>query len=208
MAQVDRKPVPAGDRELRIGNAVYGILMPLYNQQYWTLLDSALEKAMDGDGGELLQLSDAYSSRNPGGGYGDNSAEAYWAISCQDDPAYTKWSEIPEQLDEFDKVSPVLGRSLAWDMGDCVGYRGPEPEDRGPVTAKGSDPILVVGTTRDPATPYEWAQAMAEQLDNAVLLTREGDGHTAYNMGNDCADDVIESYLIDGEVPPDDVTCD
>ncbi len=66
---------------------------------------------------------------------------------------------------------------------------------------------MVVGTTRDPATPLVWAKAMASQLDSGVLVERDGDGHTGYNSGNECVDGAIESYLIEGVVPPDGLTC-
>src|SRR3546814_3136109 len=68
----------------------------------------------------------------------------------------------------------------------------------------GADPLLVVGTSRDPATPYAGAESMAEQLESAILVRRDGDGHTAYNSGDDCIDETIESYLVDGEVPDED----
>ena len=60
---------------------------------------------------------------------------------------------------------------------------------------------MVVGTTRDPATPLDVAQALAAQLDSGVLVTRDGDGHTGYNAGNDCVDEAVEAYLVDGTVP-------
>ena len=66
---------------------------------------------------------------------------------------------------------------------------------------------MVVGTTRDPATPYAWSQALAEQLDSGVLVTRDGDGHTGYNSGNDCVDEAVETYLLDGTLPDDGLEC-
>ena len=66
---------------------------------------------------------------------------------------------------------------------------------------------MVVGTTRDPATPYAWAEALADQLDSGVLVTRDGDGHTGYNSGNDCVDEAVEAYLLDGTVPEDGLSC-
>jgi len=75
------------------------------------------------------------------------------------------------------------------------------------IDAAGADPIVVVGTTRDPATPYEWAVAMAEQLESGVLVSREGDGHTGYGRGNECVDSAVEDYLLDGTVPRDGLEC-
>jgi hypothetical protein len=65
----------------------------------------------------------------------------------------------------------------------------------------------VIGTTRDPATPYAWARSLADQLDSGVLVTRDGDGHTGYFKGNECVDDAVHAYLLDGKVPRDGLTC-
>ena len=75
------------------------------------------------------------------------------------------------------------------------------------IAAEGAAPILVLGTTNDPATPYAWAQAMADQLASGVLVTRAGEGHTAYGQGNDCIDTTVDDYLIDGTVPKADPLC-
>jgi hypothetical protein len=79
-----------------------------------------------------------------------------------------------------------------------------EPLD---IRAEGAAPIVVVGTTRDPATPYEWAVALADQLESGVLVSRDGDGHTGYNSGNECVDGAVEDYLIEGAVPEDGLSC-
>lgn len=204
--EVDAEPISVGNRELRIGNAFYGIVLPLYNEDYWSMLDSALGDALDGDGAELLELSDLYAARI-GGEYVDNSAEAIWAINCLDDPSSISPAEVPGELDAFQKASPTFGEIFAWSLVGCSGIQVEAAEQPGDLTAAGADPILVVGTTRDPATPYEWAEALAEQLEPAVLVSRDGDGHTGYNQGNACVDEVIEGYLIDGTVPDGPVDC-
>lgn len=75
------------------------------------------------------------------------------------------------------------------------------------LTAEGAAPILVLGTVDDPATPYEWAQALSSQLSSGRLLTWEGSVHTAYHQGNDCIDDKVEHYLLTGEVPDEGTRC-
>jgi hypothetical protein len=75
------------------------------------------------------------------------------------------------------------------------------------VTAAGSDPIVVVGTTRDPATIYEWSVRLRDQLDNAVLVSFDGDGHTAYGRSNTCVDSAIDAYYVQGRVPKDGLKC-
>ncbi len=204
---VEKQPISgSGDRELAVGNAVLGIWAPLYNQDYWPVLDQALRSAFEGNGSTLLTLSDAYTSRGPGG-YSDNSLEALYAVNCLDHPDSVSWKEADARLPEFEKASPTFGAIFAAGLPTCGKWPVDGPRDRGPLRAKGSQPIMVIGTTRDPATPLEWAKALASQLDNAVLVVRDGDGHTGYNAGNACVDKAVESYLVSGQVPKSEVDC-
>jgi pimeloyl-ACP methyl ester carboxylesterase len=206
--EIDDQPLPTsdGERDLEIGNAFYGLILPLYNEVNWPLLDQGLQTALDGDGSVLLQLSDYYASRE-GGSFTDNSMEAISVINCLDDPWSVEVSEVPDYFAEFEKESPTLGRVWAWGLAGCRGIPVESSEDPIEIRAEGAAPILVVGTTRDPATPYEEAVALADQLESGVLLTRDGDGHAAYNRGNQCVDDTIHALLIDGDAPTDDVDC-
>lgn len=207
LADVEEEPLKVGSRQLAIGNAFYGIVAPLYNDEYWPILTQTLEAGIDGDGTGLLYLSDLYTSRNEDGSYEDNSSEAIYAINCLDDSESVPAAKIPDEFPAFDKASPTFGRVFAWGLMGCSGLAVTPPPHDWDLDAAGADPLLVIGTTRDPATPLRWAQALAAQLDPAVLVTRDGDGHTGFNMGNDCVDDVVEGYLIDGEVPSADVDC-
>ncbi len=205
--QVDEEPMPTdGDRDLRVGNAFYGIVAPLYNEDYWFLLTRAMSSALRGDGTALLELSDLYVSRGPDG-YRDNSSEAIYAINCLDDPAFIPPSDVPALFDDFEQASPTFGRVFAWSLTGCQGLEVESTVEPLEVEADGADPIMVIGTTRDPATPYEWAEALAQQLESGFLVTREGDGHTGYNAGNECVDRAVEDYLIDGTVPQEGLTC-
>jgi hypothetical protein len=101
----------------------------------------------------------------------------------------------------------VFGRVYAWGLTSCDGFT-PRTDEKTPVIhAAGARPIVVVGTTRDPATPYRWAVALAHQLDSGVLVTRDGDGHTGYHQGNACVDQAVEGYLVSGIVPKDGLSC-
>jgi pimeloyl-ACP methyl ester carboxylesterase len=207
LEDIDAEPLPTSDdRELTVGSAFYGIVTPLYNRDYWYLLDQGLSTALEGDGTTLMLLADAYASRQ-GGQYADNSTEAIYAINCLDDPYFVEPGQIEAQVPAFEKVSPTFGRVFAWGLLNCKGIQVTSSEPPLDIRGEGAAPILVVGTTRDPATPYEWAVGLAERLASGVLLTREGDGHTGYNSGNDCVDTTIEGYLVDGEVPEDGTDC-
>ena len=209
LAEVDQQPLPvAGGRELAVGNAFYGIVTPLYNRDYWFLLSNALRDAFDGDGTQLMALSDAYTSRNlTGDGYADNSVEANLAINCLDDPSSIPARRVAVELPRFRQASPTFGGVFAWSLMGCRGFPERTSESPGEVTASGAAPILVIGTTRDPATPMVWAEAMASQLESGVLIRRDGDGHTGYHAGNECVDTAVEDYLVTGAVPEDGLSC-
>lgn len=193
-------------RVLTEGLAVYGVIAPLYNKDYWGILDSALQTGQAGDATQLLLLSDAYTMRGPYG-YTSNAMEALYVVNCLDEDERLPQSRVAEVLPRFLKASPTFGRIFASGLPVCSDWsvrgRATQPD----LDAKGAAPILVIGTTRDPATPLRWAEALAEQLDSGVLLRRDGDGHTAYRSGNACVDDVVESYLLSGAVPDDPTDC-
>lgn len=205
--EVERTPIDGvGGRPLEVGNAVLGIWAPLYNQEYWSILDGALKAAFDGDGAGLLRLSDAYTSRGPDG-YVDNSLEALYAVNCLDQEDTIPTSEVAGLVPSFRKASPTFGAIFAFGLSSCHQWPVEGVPDPGPLDAPGAEPIVVVGTSRDPATPLVWAEALADQLSSGVLIRRDGDGHTGYNAGNACVDGAVESYLVSGKVPPDGLSC-
>ncbi len=209
LADVDQQPIATqlAGRMLTEGLAYYGIGAALYAQEAWTYLDRGLGDALGGDGTILALLADAYAHRNPDGTYADNMLEAFPTISCLDDPSFVPFGEVESHVPEIEEASPTFGRTFAWGMTACAGFTDRATESRRPLHAKGAAPIVVIGTTRDPATPYEEAVALADQLESGVLVTRDGDGHTAYQAGNDCVDEAVEDYLVDGTVPEDGLEC-
>jgi pimeloyl-ACP methyl ester carboxylesterase len=206
LAQIDAEPLPAGDRELTVGNAFYGIAATLYNRDYWVLLSQGLKSARDGDGYTLLLLSDAYTARSDDG-YTTNMMEALPAINCLDDPYAITPAQVPAAVTEFEEASPTFGDVFGWGLLGCSGFHDRASEKAPAIRAEGAAPIVVVGTTRDPATPMVWSEHLADALESGVLIRREGDGHTGYNKGNDCVDQAVEGYLVDGTVPDNGLTC-
>ena len=205
--RVAAHPLPAGDRELSAGDAYNGIAATLYNRGYWFFLSAGLRGALNGDGSVLMQIADSYARRNPDGSFNSNLLEAFVAISCLDDPYAIPYSRVPGQFAAFDKASPVFGREFAWSLTTCDGFPPRSDQPVPTIHARGAAPIVVIGTTRDPATPYRWAVELAHQLDSGVLVSRDGDGHTGYHEGNDCVDRAVESYLVSGVVPTDGLSC-
>ena len=209
LADLDARPLPSGQegRPLTEGLAVYGIFLPLYVQSYWPLLTEALRRAIqDGDGSQLLQLADQYTQRTSGG-YQGNQTEALYAVNCADSSDSIPLADVPARFGEFEDVAPVFARIFAYGLATCDSWPIKPTEPRPDIEGTGAAPILVVGTTRDPATPYRWAQELAKELDSGVLLSRDGDGHTGFQQGNACVDKAIEAYLVAGKVPRDGTSC-
>jgi hypothetical protein len=207
LKSVDAKPLKTDEeRELTEGLAYIGVFYPLYAPELWPDLTDALDAGFKGDGTPLLGLSDQYTERAEDG-YVSNFMEMYYAVSCVDSGKRGSFAEVEAEVARFEKANPILGRLFAWDALVCADWPIKATHPQKQVDATGSEPIVVIGTTRDPATPYEWSRILADQLRTGVLVTREGDGHTAYGAGNQCIDDLVNAYLADGKVPKDGTTC-
>jgi pimeloyl-ACP methyl ester carboxylesterase len=209
LAGVDREPLPGDeDRELTQALATLGIAAALYDSQFgWPALRTALDSAFSGDGSGLLQLSDFYTERNENGKYANNQNEVIYAVNCTDRPDVRSVEEIKANVPSFEKASPRFGAYLAWGSLPCLHWPAEPVGTPHAIKAAGAKPIVVVGTTRDPATPYVWAQALAAQLESGVLLTYEGDGHTAYGDKSTCIDNAVERYLLEERPPADGTRC-
>ncbi|MGW7277781.1 alpha/beta hydrolase [Streptomyces sp. NPDC054844] len=208
---LDAKPIPTGDadgRKLTESLATTGVIAAMYDEGAWQQLRESLTSAMkENDGAGLLVLSDSYYEREADGGY-SNLMFANAAVNCLDLPAaFSSPDEVREALPDFEKASPVFGEGLAWSSLNCAYWPVKPTGEPHRIEAAGATPIVVVGTTRDPATPYRWAEALADQLSSGRLLTYEGDGHTAYGRGSTCIDSAINTYLLRGIAPEDGKRC-
>ncbi|MFH8383367.1 alpha/beta hydrolase [Kitasatospora sp. NPDC018058] len=210
LQRLEQSPLPTDSgRKLTETLAVTGIASALYSQQTWPALASGLTEAMQhGTGDTLLQLADALLGRDPQGHYNNLNA-ANRAISCVDDRQRYSDQDVQQQLTRFRTASPVFGAFTAWGLTGCTGWPVPGKADHPEVAAEGAAPILVVGTTGDPATPVDGARTMARQLGPGVgvTVTLKGEGHGGYNTGNPCLKRTVDAYLLDGTVPADGTTC-
>lgn len=173
----------------------------------WTFLDSVFAEARDGRGDTALEMADFYYDRSDGE-YANNSTEAFTAINCADYPApgTIDRDEIRANAAALADEAPVIGAFQGYGELACVGWPDLGEGTKTTVTGSGADPVLVVGTTGDPATPYHWAEALAEQLESGILVTYVGEGHTAY--GKDaCVNRLVDHYFFEGAVPGAQATC-
>lgn len=203
---LDKTPLPGdGPRKLTQALGVSGILGSLYRKDSWAGLRTGLSAALNGDGSYLLSYADTYAQRTRDGYHG-NGNEAILAVNCLDRPDVRSVADAEKELPAYEKASPRFGKFILWGSLACAYWPVEVQNQPHKVSAPGAPPILVVGTSRDPATIFEWSHDLASQLSSGVLLTRDGDGHTAYG-DNDCIDSAIDTYLVDGTTPKDGLNC-
>nr|WP_120340236.1 alpha/beta hydrolase [Cryobacterium soli] len=208
LASVDASPITASDgRQLGANSLLTAIIYPLYQATAWSYLSDMFEGVLQGSADGAMQFADAYNGRNADGTYLDNSTEAFMAINCVDYAYNADPASMRAEAAEIETIAPTIGKYMAYGDISCAAWPYTFTGERQEIHASGAAPILVVGTTNDPATPYVWAQNLAAQLDSGQLVTYEGEGHTAYNKSNSCVNDAVDNYLIDGTVPATDPMC-
>jgi pimeloyl-ACP methyl ester carboxylesterase len=205
MASLDESPLPGADGRVSVNRsvAVLAVAQAMYSENYWPALERALDDAAGGDGAGLLQLHDAYYGRGADGTYG-NLIEAFQAINCADEEERPTVEEADADVAEVLAVAP---RIFPYTTGSysCT-FFPPALDPRIEITGAGAGPIVVIGTTGDPATPLESSRAMAEALEDGRLVVVEANEHTGYR-GDDCVRDIVHEYLLTLVAPQDGTTC-
>ena len=205
LAQLDLAPLVVTSTRPAVnqGVALIAASYAMYSQSSWETLAIALADAQKSDGAGLLDLYDSYYQRLPDGTFG-NELEAFYAISCLDDPGPKSVAEADALRPEFLQIAPRLGDSFAagyvcvfWPTYDTVSI---------PITGKGAGPIVVVGTTGDSATPIESTRAMADALEDGHLVTVTAERHTGYGANN-CVIEAVDTFLIEQKVPEPNLVC-
>ena len=210
LKSMETKTLPTKDgRKLTITSATTGLIMALYSDTYWPYLTQAFNEAKKSkDGSTFILLADFYNDRDESGKYASNSLEANIAINCLDSRSSAKPDAMAKQNERILQLSPVLGRY--WQNGALICEQWPYPVAKRPASysAKGAPTILVIGTTGDPATPYQQSVALAhEVLAKGFLITFDGEGHTAYGRSNECVSLAVDDFFISGTIPNKEPVC-
>ncbi|MFI5753736.1 alpha/beta hydrolase [Streptomyces sp. NPDC051569] len=209
LGRLDEQPIAGlGSRRLTETQATNGIAQTLYSKEFWPLLEQGLEEADAGNGALLLALSDSMNGRDQQGRY-SNLQAANAAINCADSKERYTLAQTKAKLPEFRAASPVFGDFLGWGLMGCSQWPVAGQWTHPDVSAPGAAPILIIGNTGDPATPYAGAKAMAEALGKGVgvEITYRGQGHGAYDSGNRCVQGAVNDYLLRGKVPAAGTVC-
>jgi pimeloyl-ACP methyl ester carboxylesterase len=202
---IDAEPlvVVSGRTPVTQGVAFTAIAQAMYSNLLWPTLEDALSAAQSGDGSGLLSLYDQYYQRNLDGSYG-NELEAFLAISCLDDPGVTAVDVVDANAKIFIDAAPRLGGNFGYGY-MCTDWPV-KPDLEVKVTGIGAGPIVVVGTTGDPATPLKSARNMALSLEQGILVVVEADQHTGYGV-NACIVAAVDEYLINLAIPVNETLC-
>ena len=198
----DQTPLKTSDPNTTVDGSKIRVVVRrlLYSSEYWSFLTYALDQAITQQDGSYFQA--LYGPATTG-----TSAPTFYAVNCLDIPVQGDMAGWEKEYRQNIQDSPTFGASLSNQDVRCQAWGHNGTRKPAPIHAKGAAPILVVGTTGDPATPYAWSQAMAQQLESGRLLTWEGNGHTAYGRSGACIQRAVDGYLINGTMPEPGTTC-
>ena len=204
LSDLDAHPVPTADgRKVGRGEALTAVLAAQYSTKEWVPIQTLFAQAANGNVGGLQLLSDLYTGRG-NGGY-DHMIEGGTSVSCLDNAVPTDIASYDARATEVQKRDPHFGSAAVYGLLPCAYWpvHGQAPKA---LDVQGAPPIVLVGATGDPATPYPWSQSLHNQIKGSVLLTREGFGHTSYDDST-CVQGLVDAYLVAVTVPADGSSC-
>lgn len=204
----DERITVSDGRRLTATNALEGILVPLYSTASYSQLNSALADAFDNNFDALMSNSDSNHGRDSSGKYTSNVSSAFAAVNCLDTRSRdVSDREMAQAARTMAKEAPTFGPYLGYGDAACQAWPDRPVQPLKTYQAATDQPLLVIGTTHDPATPYPWAESLTSKLGNARLLTNRAWGHTAYTSGDECVTKTVDNYLISGALPEDGASC-
>jgi pimeloyl-ACP methyl ester carboxylesterase len=193
-------PTKSSKRSLSETMMVLGTASAMYESETgWPKLRKAIRQAQKGNGDEFLKLADEYTGRQSDGSYPNNEFDSGAVIDCLDVDELRAVTQIRKDAGIFADQAPLFGPYLAYGGLTCKYFGQSREESIASITT--TNPIVVIGTTGDPATPYEWAQGLNKLLTNSALVSLTGEGHTGQGQGNACIDDQIDDFYLTGKLP-------
>lgn len=162
-------------------------------------LEALLSLAEDGIAGPMAQAG-AWATDA-------RALDGYDAVNCLDYPMPRTPEGFADVARGAAQVAPDIGAWNTYTYFNCAYWPARATRVPGPIAASGAPPILIVASTGDPSTPYDWGVSLADQLESGVLVTRRGDGHTSFHFSR-CIQEIATSYLVTLATPADGTTCD
>ena len=203
-------PADGDDRIITESLIIIGMASSLYDDvDGWPKLRQAFTESTQGYGDTFLQLADEYSGRNPDGTFRSNDFDSGAVIDCLDWRDRRTVDQYKADVQEFATKAPVFGPYIAFSGLHCQFFPQPKTQ-RAPntLTEIKTAPIIVIGTIRDPATPYIWSRSLAKIFTGSRLISLDADGHTGHGRGSACVDDAVDAFLLEGTLPSANLSCD
>ncbi|ASY22036.1 putative pimeloyl-ACP methyl ester carboxylesterase [Candidatus Planktophila versatilis] len=196
LSQVAKKP----NKRLSESLVLLGVAAALYDSATgWPKLRIAIRDVMNGKGDKFLALADEYTGRTQDGNYTANEFDSGAIIDCLDFTDARSVKQMKEDAMVFAEQAPLFGPYLAYGGLVCQYFDTPQATEV--VPTKTANPIVIIGTTGDPATPYEWAQGLHRILTNSVLISLSGEGHTGQGQDNKCVDGQVDDFYLESKTP-------
>jgi pimeloyl-ACP methyl ester carboxylesterase len=205
-----KNPADGDDRIITESIIVIGMASSLYDDvDGWPKLRQAFAESAQNYGDTFLQLADEYTGRNPDGTFRSNDFDSGAVIDCLDWQDRRTVDQFKADAQEFATKAPVFGPYIAFSGVHCRFFPQPSTQ-RAPdsLTTIKTAPIIVIGTIRDPATPYSWSVSLAKIFTGSRLISLDADGHTGHGRGSACVDDAVDAFLLKGTLPSANLSCD
>jgi pimeloyl-ACP methyl ester carboxylesterase len=198
-----KNPLPTKMKSKRVATEsliVLGTASAMYDSKSgWPQLRKAITEAKKGYGDTFLKLADQYTGRLPHGSYGNNEFDSGAIIDCLDFTDPRSVAQIKSDAQSFAQQAQLFGPYLAYSGLTCKYFD--QTKATKIVPTKTANPIVIIGTTGDPATPYAWAQGLHKILTTSVLISFSGEGHTGQGQGNACVDNQIDDFYLTNRIP-------
>jgi pimeloyl-ACP methyl ester carboxylesterase len=175
--------------------ALYAVAAAMYEpNKGFPKLKAAFADYEKGNPGKLFELADAYTGRKSDGSYYSNEAESLDVITCLD------W---PNSGKVINTGNSFFGKYLNSSNLVCKYL----PKAKRITLSFEKNDVLIVNPTNDPATPYKWAVGLNKLLPGSKLISLKSNGHTGHNRGSKCVDSAVNNFLINGQIPQENLTC-
>lgn len=210
MKKVKDSPIASRtDATLTLGPAHLdvGVAQYLYSgENGWKILDRGLTEINRGVATTILDGFSQYTGRSAEGKY-DGKYISFLSIGCSDGKIGDT-ERMFDMADDLREEAPIFGASGILLGLPCALWPDNENNlsESFKLDVKDSNPIVIIGTTGDPATPVQWSRNVAKQIENSVFIEKVGEGHTIYGNGDLCIDNAVNNYFLTG-VKPKAVSC-
>jgi pimeloyl-ACP methyl ester carboxylesterase len=200
-------PAPAGSEghPVTAGDLQTAALLYLSAPDFTPGFEPALVAAEHGNGAPLRSVALGLEVDLNG----KSLVSALWAITCNDAAQHPNPRQAGALARALAARYPLEGAAgVANYLEGCIAW----PRTKQPISdvhLRGGPPLVVIGNTGDPNTPYRAAEQLTSALGSATLVTWVGWGHTWLLNGpsDRCVSQAVTDYLVKLAKPASGLRC-